>query len=53
MFNALKKNKSFYHHRTMPYIVPKWKSMEVDDLTDFICIEAVINNLDQIKGKQK
>jgi CMP-N,N'-diacetyllegionaminic acid synthase len=50
---ALKNNKSFYHNRTMPYIAPKWKSLEVDDLTDFICIEAIINNLDQIKGKQK
>ena len=50
---VLKKHKSFYHHRTLPYFVPKWKSLEVDDLTDFICIEAIINNLDQIKGKKK
>ena len=45
--------KTFYHQRTLPYVVPKWKSIEVDDLTDFICIEAIMKNLELIKEKEK
>jgi CMP-N,N'-diacetyllegionaminic acid synthase len=35
---------SFYHERTMGYEVPREKSLEVDELVDFICIEAIINH---------
>ena len=41
--------KSFYHDKTLPYIVPRWKSFEVDDMLDVICIEAILNNIDKIK----
>ena len=41
--------KSFIHDDTTYYEVPKWKSFEIDDLTDFICIEAIINNKDNIE----
>ena len=41
--DALIREKSFYHNKTLPYIVPKWKSFEVDDMVDFICIEAIMN----------
>jgi len=34
----------FFHDKTMPYIVPRWKSFEVDSKIDLICIEAIINN---------
>ncbi len=43
------KKLSFYHDRTLPYVVPKWKAFEVDDMTDWICIEAIIKNMDKIK----
>lgn len=33
--------KVFYHDKTLPYIVPKWKSFEVDDIIDFTIIEAM------------
>lgn len=42
--------KSFYHHKTMAYLVPKWQAFEIDDLTDFICVEAIMNNLAIIKA---
>ncbi len=45
---ALIDNKGFYHKRTIPYIVPKWKSFEVDDIVDFICVEAIIKNLNML-----
>lgn len=43
------KKLSFYHDRTLPYIVPKWKAFEVDDMTDLICIEAIMKNMNRLK----
>lgn len=40
--DALRSRRSFYHQRTMPFEVPKYKSFEVDDLTDFIIVEALM-----------
>ena len=40
--STLKERKSFYHDRTLGYEMPKWKSFEVDDLTDFIVIEQLL-----------
>jgi len=34
--------KTFYHERTIGYEVPKWKSFEIDDLDDFIVVEALM-----------
>jgi len=39
---SIKERESFYHERTMGYAVPRWKSFEVDELVDFICIEALL-----------
>lgn len=41
---AFKKQKSFYGDKTLGYIVPRWKSFEVDELVDFYCIEAILNH---------
>jgi N-acylneuraminate cytidylyltransferase/CMP-N,N'-diacetyllegionaminic acid synthase len=43
------KKLSFYHDRTLPYVVPKWKAFEVDDMTDLICVEAILRNMDRLK----
>lgn len=34
--------RTFYHDKTMPYIVPEWKSHEVDDYVDFAIIETIM-----------
>lgn len=34
--------KNFYHRNTMGYIVPKWKSLEIDDIDDFIMVETMM-----------
>ena len=39
---AFRKHKSFYHSRTYGYVVPKWKSLEIDDIYDFIMVEALM-----------
>lgn len=38
------KTKTFYHEYTLPYVVPAWKSLEIDTLLDFIKIEAVMQH---------
>lgn len=45
----LLEKKSFYHERTLSYIVPKYKSFEIDDLVDLICVEAILSNINKIK----
>lgn len=39
---ALKKNKTFYHQRTIPYFIQRWQNYEIDDIYDFVCIEAIL-----------
>lgn len=40
--DAYLNKRTFYHDKTLPYIVPEWKSHEVDDFVDFAIIEAVM-----------
>lgn len=40
---------SFYHDKTLPYIVPRWKAPELDEVVDFYCIESIMKNLKKIK----
>ena len=40
--NAYFQKKVFYHDKTLPYIVPKYKSFEVDDIYDFMIIETLM-----------
>ncbi|RDU59044.1 acylneuraminate cytidylyltransferase family protein [Helicobacter marmotae] len=39
--HALLAHKNFYHHLTLGFEVPKWKSFEIDDEDDFIIIQAL------------
>ena len=41
---VLLNKKSFYHERTLPFIVPMWKSLEIDEMVDLIMAEALISN---------
>jgi len=43
--NTFKKIKSFYHDKTIPYFLEKWQNYEIDDIWDFICIEAILRKL--------
>ena len=46
--DALRQKRSFYHGDTVGYEVPKWKSLEIDDIDDFVMVEAL---LQQRKGQ--
>ena len=39
---TLMKKRTFCHAKTGAYMIPKWKAPEIDDLWDFICIEAIM-----------
>tara|TARA_Y100000591_G_C21839645_1_gene704800 strand:- start:1605 stop:2324 length:720 start_codon:yes stop_codon:yes gene_type:complete len=39
--------KSFYHDRTLPYIVPRWKSIEIDEKMDLMIAETLLKNKHQ------
>jgi len=41
--DAFKITGTFFHDSTLGYIIEKYKSLEIDDLSDFICIEALMN----------
>jgi CMP-N-acetylneuraminic acid synthetase len=40
--NTFKKTKTFYHDKTIPYFLERWQNYEVDDIYDFLAIEAII-----------
>ncbi len=42
--STLKIKRTFYHKFTMVYIVPRWKSLEIDELSDIICAEALLKS---------
>lgn len=42
-------NKTFCFEGTLPFIMPKHKSFEIDDIVDFLCIESIMKNFDRIK----
>lgn len=40
---------SFCHDRTLSHVMPAYKAHEVDSLIDFIFIEAILSNINQIR----
>ena len=46
--DALRRERGFCHLRTLPHVTPRWKSFEVDDLVDFVCIEAILAQREMI-----
>lgn len=45
---ALRRERGFCHARSLGYETVRHKAHEVDDLVDFICIEAIATNLDML-----
>jgi hypothetical protein len=36
------KEQTFYHDLTLPYVVPKYKAYEIDDIVDFYIVEKIL-----------
>lgn len=47
---SLKERLGFYHEKTLAYVVPRWKSFEIDEIVDIITVEAILKNIDLIKN---
>jgi N-acylneuraminate cytidylyltransferase/CMP-N,N'-diacetyllegionaminic acid synthase len=41
--SSLRARKSFYHERTSPWIVDRYKAIEIDELSDFVAAQALLN----------
>lgn len=48
--STLIKERTFYHNRTLAYIVPRYKSLEIDEKIDLILADAILNNIEKIKN---
>lgn len=46
---ALRRERGFCHAGTIAYETARHKALEIDDLVDFVCVEAILNNLDLIE----
>jgi CMP-N,N'-diacetyllegionaminic acid synthase len=41
----LKKHKTFYQKRTIPYFIERWQNYEIDDFYDYLCIDRIAKQL--------
>ncbi|MCU6433898.1 acylneuraminate cytidylyltransferase family protein [Undibacterium sp. Jales W-56] len=42
---VLRRERNFYHARTLGFKVPRWKSIEIDEIIDFLFVETIIKNM--------
>lgn len=47
--DVLRARRSFYHEDTVGYEVPRWKSLEIDELDDFLMVEALLKHKEELK----
>ena len=43
--SAIKEYKTFYQKKTMPMFIKRWQNYEIDDMWDFICIQAILKKI--------
>jgi CMP-N,N'-diacetyllegionaminic acid synthase len=39
---SLRKEKTFYQEKSLPYLIERWQAYEVDDDYDLLCVEAIL-----------
>lgn len=44
---VFEKQKLFYTNNIIPYFIERWQNYEVDDIYDFIAIEAILKNMNK------
>ena len=42
--SAIKKYNAVYPGRIWPYVIERWQNYEINDILDFLCIEAILKN---------
>jgi CMP-N,N'-diacetyllegionaminic acid synthase len=48
---AFREAGGFLHGRTMGWTMPRYKSLEIDDLLDFVCVEAIAARISEFRGE--
>lgn len=49
---AVGRERAFCHMRTLGFETERYKALEVDDLVDFLCIEAILTNIDLVRSAE-
>jgi len=49
--DTLRQKRTFYHELTLGYVVPRYKSLEVDEIYDLIAAEAIIKKRGKLRNK--
>lgn len=47
--DGLRRERGFAHARTLGYITDRFKALEIDELVDFLCIEALMTHRDVVQ----
>lgn len=47
--STIKKCKTFYQEKTLPYFIKRWQNYEIDDIYDFIVVEAILKHKQEIR----
>lgn len=42
--HSLIESQSFYQEKTMAYYIERWQNYEIDDIFDFLCVEAILKH---------
>ena len=41
--DAIRVRRGFYHDKTLAHVVPRWKTLEIDDVYDLVCAGALLD----------
>jgi len=47
--NTYRKQGTFYQKRNIPYFIERWQNYEIDDIYDFVAVEAIIKKINKEK----
>ena len=45
--DIFKKKKTFYTDNIIPFFIERWQNYEIDDIYDFLCIEAILKKREE------
>ncbi len=47
--SALRESRTFFPEKMTPYFIQRWQNFEIDDYTDFLCIERILQERENNK----
>ncbi len=43
---------TFYQKKTIPYLIERWQCYDIDDIYDFLCVEAIMKSIHILGGEE-